>query len=60
MFLLLLAWLLWLSRYAMTRGGDGDLIAGAGAAARGVDIPTRTVGAIVMAAALLLTFVVIW
>ena len=36
---------IWLSRYALTRAGDGDVLGGAGAAVRGVDIPTRTVGA---------------
>ena len=36
---------IWLSRYALTRGGDGEILGGAGAAVRGVDIPTRTVAA---------------
>jgi uncharacterized membrane protein (UPF0182 family) len=36
---------LWLSRYALTRGGDGEILGGAGAAVRAVDIPTRTVAA---------------
>ncbi len=45
MFLLALSSLIWLSRYALTRAGDGDVLGGAGAAVRDVDIPTRTVGA---------------
>jgi uncharacterized protein len=45
LFLLALSSLIWLSRYALTRAGDGDVLGGAGAAVRGVDIPTRTVGA---------------
>ena len=45
LFLLALGSLIWLSRYALTRAGDGDVLGGAGAAVRGVDIPTRTVGA---------------
>ena len=36
---------IWLSRYALTRGGSGVILGGAGAAVRGVDIPTRTVAA---------------
>lgn len=43
--LLSLAVQIWLSRYALTRSGDGELLGGAGAAVRGVDIPTRTVAA---------------
>ncbi len=43
--LLSLAVQIWLSRYALTRSGDGDVLGGAGAAVRGVDIPTRTVAA---------------
>lgn len=46
---------LWLSRYGMVSGGD-EVIAGAGKAAVGVDLPIRTIGAIVtmlLAAALL-------
>lgn len=45
LFLLALSALIWLSRYALTRAGDGDVLGGAGAAIRNVDIPTRTVGA---------------
>ena len=45
LFLLTLGSLIWLSRYALTRAGDGDVLGGAGAAVRNVDIPTRTVGA---------------
>lgn len=48
LFLLGLSISLWLSRYQMTIGGD-DVIAGAGAAARDIDIPTRAVGAILLA-----------
>lgn len=48
MFLLCLAALLWLSRYGMTVGGD-EIVAGAGAAARDIDIPSRAVGAVVLA-----------
>lgn len=46
-FLLCLAVLLWLSRYSMTVGGS-EVVAGAGAAARDIDIPTRAVGAVVL------------
>ena len=45
LFLLALAALIWLSRYALTRAGDGEILGGAGAAIRNIDIPTRTVGA---------------
>ena len=45
LFALAISALIWLSRYALTRAGDGDVLGGAGAAVRGVDIPTRTVGA---------------
>ena len=48
LFLLGLAISLWMSRYQMTIGGD-DVIAGAGAAARDIDIPTRAVGALLLA-----------
>jgi uncharacterized membrane protein (UPF0182 family) len=48
LFLLGLSISLWMSRYQMTIGGD-DVIAGAGAAARDIDIPTRAVGAIFLA-----------
>ena len=47
LFLLCLAVLLWLSRYTMTVGGT-EVVAGAGAAARDIDIPTRAVGAVVL------------
>mgnify|MGYP001204041293 CR=1 FL=1 len=50
LFLLALGALIWLSRYALTRAGDGDVLGGAGTAVRGVDIPTRTVGAVFVAA----------
>ena len=43
-----LAILLWFSRYEMTVGPD-LIVAGAGAAARDIDIPTRAVAAVVMA-----------
>ena len=43
-----LAILLWFSRYEMTVGPN-LIIAGAGAAARDIDIPTRAVAAVVMA-----------
>ena len=39
--------LYWLSRYALVIGGD-QLVAGAGQATRSIDIPTRTVAAIVI------------
>lgn len=42
--MLALGGVMWLSRYGMTIGGD-ELVAGAGNAQRGIDIPTRTVGA---------------
>jgi uncharacterized membrane protein (UPF0182 family) len=48
LFLLGLSISLWMSRYQMTIGGD-DVIAGAGAAARDIDIPTRAVGALLLA-----------
>ena len=48
LFLLGLAIALWLSRYQMTIGGD-EVIAGAGAAARDIDIPTRAVMAVLFA-----------
>jgi uncharacterized membrane protein (UPF0182 family) len=48
LFLLGLAVSLWLSRYQMTIGGD-EVIAGAGAAERDIDIPTRAVGAALLA-----------
>lgn len=48
LFLLCIAAVLWLSRYTMTVGGT-EVIAGAGAAARDIDIPTRAVGAVVLA-----------
>lgn len=47
-FLLCMAALLWLSRYGLTVG-PGDVIAGAGAATRNIDIPTRAVGAVALA-----------
>lgn len=47
-FLLCMAALLWLSRYTLT-AGPGDVIAGAGAATRDIDIPTRAVGAVTLA-----------
>jgi uncharacterized membrane protein (UPF0182 family) len=47
LFLLGLSISLWMSRYQMTIGGD-DVIAGAGAAARDIDIPTRAVGAVLL------------
>jgi uncharacterized membrane protein (UPF0182 family) len=43
-----LAVLLWLSRYSMLSGGT-EVVAGAGAAARDIDIPTRAVGAVLLA-----------
>jgi len=49
LFLLCLAALLWLSRYTMTVGGS-EVVAGAGAAARDIDMPTRGVGAVVLGA----------
>ncbi len=39
---------LWLSRYELTVA-DGDVVAGAGAATRAIDIPTRAVGAVLIA-----------
>lgn len=42
------AGLLWLSRYTLLIGGD-DLVAGAGRAVRDIDIPTRTIAAILIA-----------
>lgn len=47
-FLLCMAVLLWLSRYTLTVG-LGEVIAGAGAATRDIDIPTRAVGAVTLA-----------
>ncbi|MCC6829821.1 MAG: UPF0182 family protein, partial [Thermoleophilia bacterium] len=47
-FLLCMAALLWLSRYTLTVG-TGEVIAGAGAATRNIDIPTRAVGAVTLA-----------
>lgn len=44
-----LAGIMWLSRYGMLIGGD-ELVAGAGNAQRGIDIPTRTVGSGLLAA----------
>ena len=38
---------LWLSRYALTVAA-GDVVAGAGAATRAIDIPTRAVGAVLI------------
>ncbi len=48
--LLSVAALMWLGRFDLTRGGDGNIIGGAGAAVRDVDIPTRTVGVWLVAA----------
>ena len=47
-FLLCMSVLLWLSRYTLTVG-TGEVVAGAGAATRNIDIPTRAVGAVALA-----------
>lgn len=55
LFLASLGALLWTSRYGLVIG-DGDVVAGAGAATRDIDIPTRAIGAVaiwVMAAGIL-------
>lgn len=47
LFLASLGGLLWNSRYALVLG-DGEVVAGAGAATRDIDIPTRSIGAAVI------------
>jgi uncharacterized membrane protein (UPF0182 family) len=47
LFLACLGVLLWLSRYTMLSGGT-EVVAGAGAAARDIDLPTRAVGAVLL------------